>query len=289
MDHLIWNLIINLLDALSYSVLLFLIASGLSLILGLMGILNLAHGSLFMIGTYVGLTLAALGVNFWLAAVLSGIAVMLISLVLERVFLAPLYKQLDSQILLTVGFVYVFGNAVLWIWGPDPKMGATPAFLSASLSIGGFAFPTYRLAIIVIGVLLAAGLYLLQDKTRVGSIVRAGVTDKEMAMGLGINIGIVSTAVFLLGGFLAGAGGYLAAPILGAVPELGITILPPALIVIIVGGSGSVQGALLGAVLIGFASTFGTTFFPDLAMFIIYLAMIIVLLVKPAGVLGRKT
>lgn len=288
MHHLIWNLTITFLDALSYSVLLFLIASGLSLILGLMGILNLAHGSLFMIGAYIGLTLAALGVNFWLAVLLSGFSVVLISLVLERVFLAPLYRQIDSQILLTVGFVYVFGNAVLWIWGPDPKMGITPAFLAGSVAIGHFSFPVYRFAIIVIGALIALGLYLLQDKTRVGSIVRAGVTDKEMAMGLGINIGIVSTSVFLLGGFLAGAGGYLAAPILGATPQLGIDILPPALIVIIVGGSGSVQGAILGAVLIGFASTFGTTFFPDLAMFTVYLAMIIVLLVKPVGILGRK-
>ena len=198
----------NILNGVSYAFILFLIASGLSLIFGTMGILNLAHGALYMLGAFVGLTVARYLDNFWLAALLGALGVGFIGLILERLLLSRLYRQLNEQALLTLGLVYIFANAVLWIWGPWAKMGSPPAILSGPISIWGFTFPVYRLGLILIGLVIFAGLWWLQDKTRTGARVRAGMEDKEMTIGLGINYGFISTAVFILGAMMGGLAGF---------------------------------------------------------------------------------
>lgn len=254
-----------------------------------MGILNLAHGALYMLGAYIGLTVARhYWDNFLLGAVLAAVSIGIIGLVLERGFLSRLYRQLNEQALLTLGLVYIFGNVVMWIWGPYSKMGHSPDILSSSVGIGSYAFPVYRFAIIFIGLALFFVLWWLQDKTRIGARIRAGMDDKEMTVGLGINYGVISTAVFILGALMGGLAGFLGTPIIGAYPEMSMSILLLAMIVVVVGGLGNVQGALLGSLIIGIIDTFGRAYFPDFAMFTAYLIFIIMLLAKPTGILGRK-
>lgn len=281
-------LAISLLNGISWGMILFLIACGFSLIYGVMGILNLAHGTLYVLGAFVGLTVVKYWGNFGLALVIGGLGAVLLGIILERVFLSRLYKQINEQVLLTLGFVYICTNVYLWIWGPHAKMGTAPAMVSGSVSIGDLSFPIYRFVIIIVGVAMFVGLWWWQDRTRVGAIMRAGMDDKEMTMGLGINYKLLASAIFLLGSFMGGFAGFLGAPILGVQFAMSFDILLLACIVVIIGGVGSVQGALLGAVLLGCIDSFGKTFFPDLAMFTMYLAFIIALMVKPTGILGEQ-
>jgi len=278
---------VNLLNGISYGMILFIIASGLSLIFGVMGILNLAHGAFYVLGAYIGLTLAKQGGNFFLAALAAGAVVGLVGLALERLFLGRLYKQINDQVLLTLGLVYIFWNVILWIWGPRSQIGGAPPILQGAINMGAFSYPLYRLTIILIGAAIFAGLWLFQEKTRTGAVMRAGMDDKQMTIGLGINYSLFSSFIFFLGAFLGGLAGFLGTPIIGIQPGLSIDILLFAVIVIVVGGVGNVQGALLGAILIGIIDGFGKAYFPDFALFTVYLAMIIILLSRPYGLLGR--
>ncbi|UCF73803.1 MAG: branched-chain amino acid ABC transporter permease [Deltaproteobacteria bacterium] len=282
--------IINLLNGLSYGMVLFLIASGMSVVMGAMNIINLAHGVLYMVGGYVGWTIAVqFGAPFVLGLLTGGLAAGLVGLAIERGFLRLLYKQPNEQVLLTFGFVYILTNLSLWIWGGWPRMPFTAKVLSGSVEILGKAYPKARLATILIGFILAIVLWWLQDKTRVGAMVRAGMDNKEMTMGLGINLERLFALVFFVASCIAGVAGVLGAQLLGVYNALGLEILLLALIVIIVGGVGSVQGALLGGILIGVIDAFGRALFPKLAMFTMYFTMIIILLVRPSGLLGRRT
>ncbi len=279
----------NLLNGVSFGIILFLLASGLSISLGLMGILNLAHGALYMVGGYVGWLLAVRsGWNFWLAVLGAGLASGLLGLIIERIFLRHLYKKRNEQVLLTFGLIYILTNLSIWIWGAEPRTPFTAPFLSGSFNLSGLQYPTARMAIIVIGVILAVGLWLLQDRTRLGAIVRAGMENKEMVTGLGINMGAVFTIVFFVASFLAGFAGVIGAQLLGVYPDLSLDVLLLALVVVVVGGMGSVRGTLLGSMIIGLIHSFGVALFPELAMFTIYLVMIIILLARPAGLLGKK-
>lgn len=282
-------LVLSLLNGISWGVILFLFASGLSLVLGVVGILNMAHGALYMVGAYIGWTLAVkYGLNFGLGVLAAGLTAGLLGFAMERGFLRHLYKRLDDQVLLTVGFIYIVTNLILWIWGGWSHAPFTAGFLSGSFNIMTWSYPVARVAIILIGVALSIGLWWLQDKTRVGSIIRAGMDDKEMATGLGINLGLIVMAIFFLGSFIAGAAGVIGAYLLGVNLTLGFNVLLFGLIVIAVGGVGSMQGALLGGILIGVVDSFGKALLPDLGMFFIYLIMVIVLAVRPIGILGRK-
>jgi branched-chain amino acid transport system permease protein len=276
-----------LLTGISYGMILFLIASGLSLILGVMGILNLTHGSLYMLGAYLGLAAMPVVNNFWLAALISGLGVGIIGLILERGFLKPLYRRFNDQVLLTLGFVYIFGNAALWIWGPFPKLGEVPPEFSYSIPMGRLDFPVFRLVLIGIGLAVAALLWVVQNRTRVGAIVRAGMDDREMVLGLGINYGLVSTGVFFLGVVIAGFAGFLGSPIRGASWDMGFPVLIQALIVVVVGGVGRVEGTLVGAMVIGLIDSFGRVLMPELSLFTIYVVFIVILLFRPSGLLGR--
>lgn len=275
------------LTGISYGMILFLIASGLSLILGAMGVLNLAHGSLYMLGAFIGISLAARVQPFWVVPILAGLAVGIIGLFLERVFLQRLYKQFNDQVLLTLGFVYIFSNLALWIWGGFPLLGKVPAILDFSIPLGALGLPMFRVALILIGAVIAALLWWIQDRTRAGAIVRAGMDDREMTMALGIHYARVSAAIFFLGAAIAGFAGYIGSPITGANVDMAFPILIQALIVVVVGGVGRVEGTLLGALVIGLVDSLGKTFFPDYAAFTIYVFFILILLVRPSGLLGR--
>lgn len=281
---------LNLLNGISYGMILFLLASGISLIWGVMGILNLAHGALYMVGAYVGWSLTIQnGWNYWIALLMGGVASGLVGLVMERVFFRRLYKQHLEQVLLTFGFVYILTNLCIWIWGPQYQAPFDAPILAGSFHfLGDFTYPVGRVAVIFVGGIIAIGLWWLQDKTRVGAMVRAGMDDKEMTMALGINLALVSTVVFCLGSFIAGFAGVFGAQLVGVNPGLSLEILLKSMVVLVIGGVGSIQGALLGGILIGNIDAFGTVLFPELAMFLIYLAMVIVLVVRPHGLLGRR-
>jgi branched-chain amino acid transport system permease protein len=279
----------NLLNGISFGTILFLLASGLSISLGLMGILNLAHGAIYMVGGYVGWLLAVRGgLNFWFSVLIAGLTTGLLGLIIERGFLRHLYKKRNEQVLLTFGLIYILTNLSIWIWGAEPRGSFTAPFLSGSFSLLGWQYPKARISIIIIGVVLVIVLWWLQDKTRLGAMVRAGMENKEIATGLGINMGLVSTSVFFLASFLAGFAGVVGAQLLGVYPDLSLDVLLLALVVVVIGGMGSVKGTLLGSVIIGLIDSFGVALFPQLAMFTIYLAMIIILLARPAGLLGKK-
>jgi len=281
------EIIINLLNGISIGMILFIMASGLSIIFGVMGILNLAHGAFYVLGAYLGLTLSKLGLDFFITSLLAGASVGIIGLGLERTFLSRLYKQINDQVLLTLGLVYIFWNLVLWIWGPRSHINLPPAIFKGTITIFNFNYPLYRLIIIFLGICIFYCLWFFQEKTRTGAIMRAGMDDKQMVIGLGINYNLFSTFIFFLGAFLGGLAGYLGTPILGIMPALCIDILLFSLIVIVVGGVGNIKGTLLGAILIGVIDSFGKSYFPNFAMFTIYLAMIFMLLTRPYGLLGR--
>lgn len=242
-----------------------------------------------MVGAYLGWTVAAkYGLNFGLAILVGGLGSGLAGFVLHQGFLRYLHMQMKEQVLLTVGFISIFTNLVQWVFGPIPRAPFTPPSLSGSFPILGMVFPINRIVIIVIGIIIYLVFWWLVDKTRIGAIVRAGMDDKEMTIGLGINLYLVTIFVFTFGAFVTGVAGVIGIQILGADLDLPFFILKYAIIVVVVGGVGSVHGALLGSLLIGIIDSFGKALFPELAMFTIFLAMIVILLVKPRGLLGRK-
>ena len=282
-------LVVSILGGVSYGFLLFLIATGLSLVLGLMGIINVAHGAFFMTGAYVGLTVAKVTGNLIIGILAGAILAGLVSLIIERLFLSQFYKQELEQILITFGFVYVITNLHLWIYGAWPKSAFVPQILNGSIPIGRFGFPIHRLAVIIIGGALCVGLWWLQEKTRLGARIRAGMDDAEMVSGLGINLTPINIGAFCIGAFLAGFAGVVGAPVLGGVNlSMGTDIFFVSIAVCIIGGVGSVQGALAGAVLIGITTILVSTYFPVLAMFVMYILMVLILIFKPSGLLGRN-
>ncbi len=276
------------LNGLSYAFILFLVAAGFSLTFGVMGVLNLAHGALYMFGAYVGLQIINMLGAFWLAIVAAAIALAVIGFSLYWFFLRKLYGKVPEQGVLTIGVSYMVANMVVWIWGPRAKIMQTPEFLTGAVTIGGLSFPIYRIFICGAGLLVLGVLWYIQDRTRAGAIIRAGMDNKEMTVSLGINYGLVSTAVFLLGMALAGIAGVLGSPILGAYPTMGDNLLLLTLIVVVVGGTGYIQGTMLGALVIGLLDTFGKAYLPDYSMFFAWVVFIIVLLVRPSGLIGRK-
>jgi branched-subunit amino acid ABC-type transport system permease component len=282
------DLFAQALNGLAYGVLLFLLSVGLTLIFGMLDVVNLAHGSFYMLGAYAGLSLIAATGNFWVALLAAPLAVGLIGALIERSCLRPLYRRppLD-QVLLTFGFMYLLEDLVKWIWGGRIRSIPPPDLFSGSTTLFGAIIPSYRLFVIVFGFGMALLLWLLIERTRLGAVIRAGVFDAEMTGGLGIDIELVFTSVFAFGAALGGLSGVIAGPIQSAYPSMGVTILVPALIVVVVGGLGSLKGSLIGSLIIGQAETFGKAWLPEAAMLIIYVVMAAVMLVRPQGLFGR--
>ncbi len=280
---------INLLNGISYGMLLFLIAAGLSLIMGLMGIVNLTHGVIFVTGGFIGLTVASLTGSFVLAVLAGAVGAGVLGLLLERGFLRLLYKQPLQQVLVTFGFIFIITNLLLWIWGPWPRAAFVPSYFDGSVPVMGHYFPIHRFAITAIGAALYLGLWWLQEKTRIGAIVRAGMDDAEMTSGLGINLTPINAGAFFFGSFIAGGGAVVGVQLFGAISHYdALGMLLPAIAVVIIGGVGSVQGALVGALIIGIIVTFGRVYFPLMAPYTMYIIMVLILMVRPWGLLGRK-
>jgi len=281
--------IIQTLNSLALGGLLFLLAAGFSLIFGLMRIANLTHGSLYMLGAYVGVTVLKLVPDLWAAALIGGLVIAFLGGLMERLILRPLAGNALGQVLVTLGISFIVADLCLVVWGGDPIPVPTPAALQRPLSVGGVAFPTYRLAVLVIAIVTAIALYLLMERTRIGAMIRAGVDDMQMARAVGIPVSRLFTAVFCLGAGLAGAGGIIGGPIMSAYPGLDADMLPLALIVVMLGGVGSLLGAFVGSFLIGAVYTFGTALLPDLAYVILFLPMIVVIAFRPRGLFGRQS
>ena len=277
----------QLVNGLAYGVLLFLMSAGLSLIFGLMNVVNVAHGSFFMLGAFFALAIQKWTGSFWAALALSWIPAVAVGVVMERVFIRKLYTRghLD-QVLLTFGFTFVFVDLVRMVWGADIRELAIPDVLSGVVEVGGVIVPKYRLFLIAFGGLVGLVLWLFLERSRVGAMVRAGVDDAFTATGIGINVPLLFASVFALGVGLAAIGGTVAGPILGLYPGMDIEILIPAFIVVVIGGMGSLRGAFVASVFVGLVDTFGKAYFPDLALFMIYLLMVVVLLTRPQGLFG---
>jgi branched-chain amino acid transport system permease protein len=301
--------------------LLFLLSSGFSLIFGLMRIPNLMHGSFFMLGAYLGVSILEKGVrlggpllvklklfgatlldfeihlpvivlmqpspNFFVAALISAAAVAVIGGLIERFLLRRLEGQVLPQVLLTLGFAFIVSDLCLMLWTGDPWQPATPRQFVGAVQVAGLYFPIYRLVIVLVAVVIAVALWVLVDWTRLGAMIRAGVDDAPIARVVGIKVSQLFTLVFALGAALAAFGGVMGAPYLSVYPGLDFEMLPLALIVVILGGTGSLLGALVGSFLIGFLYNFGQAIFPDLAYVILFLPMLAILVLRPQGLFGR--
>ncbi len=267
--------------------LLFLLSAGFSLIFGLMRIPNLMHGSFFMLGAYLGSSFLDFGLWFWAAAIASGLGMALFGGLIERLLLRRLAGQTLPQVLLTLGFSFIIADVCLMIWTGDPIQPQTPAHLRGAWLVGEMVFPIYRLVIVLVAVVIAALLWLMVDRTRIGAMIRAGVDDPEIARVVGIKVSQLFTLIFCLGAALAGFAGVIGAPYLSIYPGLDAQMLPLALIVVILGGSGSLLGAFVGSFIIGFLFNFGQAMFPNLAYVILFLPMVLVLVLRPQGLFGK--
>jgi branched-chain amino acid transport system permease protein len=280
--------IIQGLNGLAFGSLLFILASGFSLIFGLMRIVNLSHGAYFMLGAYVGLSAIEAGVNFWIAILIGGGAICILGTLIERFILRRLNGQPLAQVLVTLGIAFIIADTCVWIWTGDPRPVPMPRELAGAFRVSNLAFPIYRLFVIGVAFALAAALWFLLERSRLGAMIRAGVDDLPMARAMGIRTSLLFSAVFCLGSALAGAGGVLAGPILSVYPGLDSDMLPLALVVVILGGVGSLLGAFVGSLIIGFIYSYGQALFPDLAYVILFLPMVLVLTLRPTGLFGRQ-
>jgi branched-chain amino acid transport system permease protein len=281
---------VQALNGLSYGMLLFLLAAGLSLIFGMLDVVNFAHGAFYMLGAYVGLSVAAVTGSFTVALLCAPIVMAAAGALLERGVIRRLHggEHRLAQVLLTFGLALVADEAVKVVWGAEIRAIRPPAALAGSLTLLGATFPVYRLFVIALGAVVALALVLGVERTRLGAVVRAGVADREMVSVLGIDIGRVFTLVFALGVGLAALAGVVAGPVLAAYPGMGGEILARTFVVVVIGGMGSLRGSAAAALLVAQAETFGQALWPTAAMALIYLVMVAVLVVRPGGLSGSR-
>ncbi len=279
------NFLIQLLNSVQYGLLLFMLAAGLTLIFGIMGVVNLAHGSFYMLGAYLGYALCAAWGSLTLAIAGGAALSVLFGLVLERLLFRHFYHRdhLD-QVLLTFGLIYIFEEMRSILWGDDVHGVPVPAALEWSIPLTeNLSYPAYRLFMSGVCLLLAAGLYLLISKTRLGMKIRAGAFNRDMTESLGINIQRIHAIVFAMGVGLAAVAGIVAAPVSSVYPNMGSQVLIMCFVVVVIGGIGSIRGALIAALLVGLVDTFGKVLLPQVASMLVYVLMALVLLWKPQG------
>ncbi|EMI9088478.1 MULTISPECIES: branched-chain amino acid ABC transporter permease [Bacillus] len=285
MDVLI-NLFVN---GISTGMLIFLLASGLSLIFGLMSVLNFAHGGLFAWGAFTGVWLFNMTGSYVLALIGAIAMGMFLGFILERFLIRPVYGNHVRQLLVTLGGMLVLSECIKVFWGPNPIGAKLPLWLQGSFTFDGVILIKYRLFVILIGIIIYIALLLLLKKTKIGLMIRAGVIDKEMVQALGINIKAIFSFVFLLGAGMAALGGFLLAPYSGVIfAEMGMQYAILAFIVVIIGGLGSVQGSAIASLIVGLAGAFTAYFIPDLSLAINMLMLLFFLIVKPTGLVGEK-
>jgi branched-chain amino acid transport system permease protein len=281
--------LIQILNSVQYGLLLFLVASGLTLIFGIMGVINLAHGSFYMIGAYLAFTLSSLTGSLWVAIPLGIVLAAALGLVLEWALISRLYRRDHLyQVLLTFGLILIFEELRSIIVGDDVHSVAIPLVLAASLPLTDtLSYPVYRLFISAVCLALAALMYVTIQKTRFGMMIRAAASNPEMATSLGLDIRWIHALVFAAGVALAAFAGMIAAPVSSVFPGMGNQVLIVCFVIVVIGGIGSLKGALIAALLIGFADTFGKVLLPDYASIAVYLLMAVVLLFRPLGLFGR--
>lgn len=281
---------VQLLNAVQYGMVLFLVASGLTLVFGILGVINLAHGAFYMLGAYLAYWIAAYTGSFWLALVGGVIIAFVVGWLLEIVFVRRLYgRDHLAQVLLSFGLILMVDEIRLILFGKDVHSVAPPAFLSGVIQLtDNMSYPVYRLAICVFCLAVAVAIFLVITRTKIGMIVRAGAENREMARVLGIPFDTVNRYVFAVGIALAALGGIVVSPISTVFPGMGDGMLILSFVVVVLGGIGSVAGAAIGALLIGLTDTFGKVFFPSISSILIYVLMAAVLLWRPNGILGRR-
>ncbi|HET6652527.1 MAG TPA: branched-chain amino acid ABC transporter permease [Nocardioides sp.] len=277
----------QVLNGLSFGALLFLLASGFTLVFGLMRVVNLAHGAFYLLGGNVAISVTAATGSYLAGLVTAVVVTALVGLVSERLLLRPVRNNELLEVLVTVGLAFVIADLCLWAFGGNPRSVPLPEFLTGSVSLGSVTFPKYRLVLVILAVAIAVGLKLIQSRTRIGTVVRAGVDDRETASSLGIDIERVFTLLFVFGAALAGLAGVAAAGILTMRPGADTEILLFALVVVIIGGLGSIEGAALGSVLIGLIDAFSRLWLPELSYFAVFAPMALILVLRPQGLLGK--
>ncbi|HTS55809.1 MAG TPA: branched-chain amino acid ABC transporter permease [Burkholderiales bacterium] len=272
-----------------YGMLLFLVSSGLTLVFGMMGILNIAHAAFYMLGAYLAYTTVAVTGNFWLSLLVAPIVVGLLGAAVERGMLRRIHAFGHAyELLLTFGLFFMMAEAVRWIWGNYTLQVPTPALLTGSIPLLGSQYPVYRLFILAFSGAICLVMALVLMRSRVGIIIRSAVADGEMVSALGINTQLVALGVFSVGAALAAIAGVIAAPFLQADPSMGAAILTDSFVVIVIGGFGSLLGALLASLMIGELQSFGILWFPAFAMVFQFLLMAAVLVLRPQGLFGEK-
>ncbi|MBI5279132.1 MAG: branched-chain amino acid ABC transporter permease [Burkholderiales bacterium] len=279
------NFLIQLLNSVQYGLLLFMLAAGLTLIFGIMGVVNLAHGSFYMLGAYLAWWLSSLSGSLTVAIIGGAVLAIAFGLLLERLLFRHFYDRdhLD-QVLLTFGLIYIFEEARSMLWGDDVHGVKIPELLAASIPLTeNQSYPVYRLFMSGVCIVLALGLYLLISRTRLGMKIRAGAFNREMTEALGINIKRIHAIVFAMGVGLATIAGMVASPISSVYPNMGSQVLIMCFVVVVIGGIGSVRGALISALLVGLVDTFGKVLLPQIAGMLVYMLMAAVLLWKPEG------
>ena len=279
----------NALNGATFAALLFVVASGFTLIFGLMRIVNLAHGALYLLGGYIGFTVAMKTGSFLFGTAVAAGAVAIAGFLMDTVLLRFVRGYELRQVLLTLGVALVLNDAALVIWGGDTFTVPVPPALQGPFHLGGMAYPKYRLFVLAVGILIFVGLWLLINRTRLGALIRAGVDDLEMVDAMGIDIKRVFIYTFMLGAALAGAGGALGGAFLSLYPTADAEILVFSLAVVIIGGRGSLVGAAVGSLFVGLLATFGQVWFPELAYFVIFGPMALLLAFRPLGLFGRAT
>ncbi len=279
----------QVLNGLSFGALLFLLASGFTLVFGLMRIVNLAHGAFYLLGGYVGVVVTATTGNLAAGLVAAAIIVALLATGVERVLLVRVRGNELAEVLLTIGVAFIVADICLAIFGGNPMSLSVSEWLKGSLTFGPMPYPKYRLFIIGFTVLVGIALYLFQQRSRLGAMIRAGVDDREIAAACGINVDRIMAGVFVLGGVLAGVAGVIGAGLLSLRPGADVDILLFAMVVVIIGGLGSIKGAAVGSVLIGVIDATSRVWFPEFSYFTIFAPMALVLVLRPTGLFGRQT
>lgn len=276
------------LNGITHAGLLFIMASGFTLIFGLMRVVNMAHGAFYLWGGYVGITLFRQTGNWWLALLVGGLVVTALGLLKERVLLSTIRGNMLAESLMSIGLATILADLALVIWGGAPVSIRIPVALNPRMDILGVRYPGFRILVLVISVVIGVLLWLMLYKTKLGSVIRAGVDDRETVAAMGINIRTLFTLVYVLGAFLAGLSGVIGASFLSLQPGADSQILTLALVVVIIGGMGSIGGAAVGALFTGLVLSFSRAYFPEISFFFTFAPMAIILAIRPQGLFGRS-
>ena len=280
-------MILYTLNGLSFSAILFMISIGFSIIIGLMRVVNLSQGAVFVLAAHIGVTIFEKTGSFTIAIICGGLSAAILGAFIEHFLIGQLYGKRFEQVLMTMGIMFIIDDLTLYAWGGYSLQNHPPSMLSGPVSVLGVTFPSYRLVMIFVGIIAAIGMWFLTERTKFGAIVRAGADNSEMTQAMGINVKRVFLLTFSFGALLVGVAGVLASPMFALQPGMSMQFLSLAIVVITVGGMGSLPGVVVGSLFVGLLDSFGKVLFPNFASFTLFVPMALVLVIKPSGLLGR--